>query len=663
MSDASVSGSRPAAVRLFAASALLSVVPIVALGVVLGGSYRSEARRRGIAEARAQAELIAQTAIDPFLGSKPLTTRLQPGPGSPYGVLVRVTTEALARHHVSRLRIRNLSGNVVFSDDGSGFADRPEDEAEEAAQGSVVARLTRLNSDTNDSGSAGPEVVEVYEPLVVGSARVGVLELYLPYSPIQSDIAAGVHRLLIDLVVGLAVLYLVLFAISLSVSRGLRRQLRLNTYLAEHDALTDLPNRRLFQQRVDDALARNEGSGTEVAVAIIDLDRFQEVNDSLGHHNGDALLVALGRSLAAAMADGDTVARLGGDEFGLIVNGTSDLDATWSRIRDTLSTEVVVSGLPVSVEGAIGYALAPVDGTNATELLQRADVALYVAKREHSGATRYTDAHDHYDPAKLALLSELRRAIEGDELVLYYQPKLRMGEGRFDSVEALVRWQHPTRGLLPPGEFLGLAEPTELIEKLTDWVLARALTEVRDLHTLESLDVALNVSARSLARPDFPDRVIAAVQDAGIAPSRLTIEITETALLADPTRAALALSQLDAFGVNISLDDFGTGQTSLAYLSKLPVDELKIDRSFVVDFLEDPTHRAIVRSIIDLGHNLGLHVVAEGIETASVLEALREADCDIAQGYYLARPMPIGDLPRFLATTSTVTSQGSSQPA
>jgi diguanylate cyclase (GGDEF)-like protein len=648
---------------LFAGSALLSVVPIVALGVVLGASYRSEARRRGIAEARAQAELIAQTAIEPFLGSGPLTTRLTSAPGSPYNTLVRVTTQAIARQHVSRLRIRNLAGNVVFSDDGSGFSDRPEDEAEDAARGAVVARLTRLNSDTNDSGSAGPEVVEVYEPLVVGTSRVGVLELYLPYSPIQSDIAAGVHHLLIDLIAGLAVLYVVLFAISLSVSRGLRRQLRLNTYLADHDTLTNLPNRRLFQQRVEDALKRLDDSGADLAVAIVDLDRFKEVNDSLGHHNGDALLVALGRSLAAAMAEGDTVARLGGDEFGLIVTDTSDLDATWSRIRDTLGREVVVSGLPVSVEATIGYALAPTDGTNATELLQRADVALYIAKREHSGTTRYSEAHDHYDPAKLALLSELRRAIESDELVLYYQPKARMRDDRFDSVEALVRWQHPTRGLLPPGEFLALAEPTELIEKLTDWVLARALADIRDLHSLEPLDVAVNVSARSLARPDFPDRVIAAVQDAGIEPTRLTIEITETALLVDPARAALALSHLDAFGVNISLDDFGTGQTSLAYLSTLPVDELKVDRSFVAGFLDDPTHRAIVRSIIDLGHNLGLRVVAEGIETVNILDALREADCDIAQGYYLARPMPIGDLPRFLATTHASDSHGSSQPA
>jgi diguanylate cyclase (GGDEF)-like protein len=645
-----MSPSRRVTVRLFAVSALVSVVPIIALGFVLGASYRAEARRRGVAEGRTEAELIAQTAIEPFLAPAPLTGRLRSALGSPYDSLARVTSEAVRRDKVSRLRIRNLAGDVVFSDDGSGFLDRPEDEAVDAANGAVVARLTLLNSDSNDSGAAGPEVVEVYQPLVVGGVRVGVLELYLPYAPIRADISAGLHGLFVDLVAGLAVLYVVLFGISLSVSRGLRRQLRVNTHLAEYDALTDLPNRRLFQRRIHEAVARRDAHDERtVAVAIIDLDRFKEVNDSLGHHNGDALLVELGRRLSSAMAPGDTVARLGGDEFGLIVTDDGDLDGTWSRIREVVGREVVVSGLPVSVEGSIGYAVAPADGNDATGLLQRADVALYVAKRDHCGIARYTKDRDHYDPANLTLISELRQAIVADELVVHYQPKARIPNGGFESVEALVRWQHPARGLLSPDRFLPLAEPTELIEDLTDWVLQRALTDVRDLHSLQPLGVAVNVSAHSLGRADFPDRVIEAVRRAGIAPSRLTIEITETALLADPERAAVALSRLDAFGVSISLDDFGTGQTSLAYLSTLPVDELKIDRSFVSDLLTNPAHEAIVRSVIDLGHNLGLRVVAEGIETRDVLDALDAANCDVAQGYHLARPMPLGDLPRFLA--------------
>jgi len=289
------------------------------------------------------------------------------------------------------------------------------------------------------------------------------------------------------------------------------------------------------------------------------------------------------------------------------------------------------------------------------ELLRRADVALHLAKDLHAGVARYDPAHDHYDPANLTLVTELRRAIEADdELVLHYQPKARFADGRFDAVEALVRWQHPEHGLMLPDRFLPLAEPTELVDALTDWVLTRALTDMRDLHSPHEIDVAVNVSARNFSRPDFADRVLRILQNVGVAPNRLTIEITETALLTDPVRAAIALSQLDAFGVQVSLDDFGTGQTSLRYLTSLPIDELKIDMSFVTDMLENPSHAAIVRAIIDLGHNLGLRVVAEGIETRDVFRALHESGCDVAQGFLLARPMPASDLPRFFAAVADI---------
>jgi diguanylate cyclase (GGDEF)-like protein len=649
-------GVRRSTLRLFAGSAALSLVPVVLLGFVLAASYRTEARRRGIQEGRSEAELIAQTAIAPLFGQTPLRGRLAAGRGSPYDALVRVAKEAVGKQHVLRLRVRNLAGNVVFSDDGSGFVGRPEYEALAATRGAMVARLTHFNSDSNDSGTAGPEVVEVYQPLLVGvpERRIGVLELYLPYAPIRNDVAAGLSRLLADLVVGLTALYVALFTISWSVSRGLRREAARNAFLAEHDTLTNLPNRRLFHRRALEALQRAEQTGTRAVIAIVDLDRFKEINDSLGHHNGDALLVELGVRLTQQFGDRGTVARLGGDEFGLVLNDATDVDATWAQLRRTIGYEVEVSGLPVIVEASIGYVLAPDDGDDVDLLVQRADVALYVAKNQTANAARYDPTQDDYDPANLTLISELRRAIDRDELVLYYQPKARFSDGQFESLEALVRWQHPTRGLLSPDRFLPLAEPTELIEGLTDWVLNRALTDIRDLHSPHPLDIAVNVSARSLSRPDFPDRVIRALQQTNVAPTRLTIEITETALVADPARAAIALSQLDALGVRISIDDFGTGQTSLGYLTGLPIDELKIDKSFVSDLLDEASHAAIVRSIIDLGHNLNLRVVAEGVETPPVLQALQDAHCDIAQGFLLARPMPAGDLPRFLATITSI---------
>jgi diguanylate cyclase (GGDEF)-like protein len=438
------------------------------------------------------------------------------------------------------------------------------------------------------------------------------------------------------------------------VSRGLRRQVKLNAFLAEHDPLTELPNRRLFQRRIADAFARVKSGAPPFAIAIVDLDRFKDINDSLGHDSGDTVLVELAFRLLDELNVKDTIARLGGDEFGILIDDPSNVDAFLAHLRDVIGRELVVSAVPVTVEASIGYVRSDIDGDDVDELLRCADVALYVAKEQHLGSVRYDRAQDHYNPANLALITELRRAIDSDELVLHYQPQARFANGKFDVVEALVRWQHPVQGLLYPDKFLPLVEPTEVIDSLTDWVLTRALTDMRDLHSRREIDVAVNVSARNFSRPDFADRVLRIVQEVGVSPNRLTIEITETALLADPVRAALALSQLDAFGVKVSLDDFGTGQTSLRYLTSLPIDELKIDMSFVTDMLENPSHAAIVNAIIDLGHNLGLRVVAEGIETREVFRALHESGCDIAQGFLLSRPMPVGDLPRFLAAVADI---------
>ena len=643
-----------ATLRLFVVAAALSLVPVVLVGLVMGASYRSASRHRGIAEGRSEAQLIAQTAIEPSLDAAPLDGRMRSG--QVYESLLRVAKDAVGGHHVLRLRLRNLDGIVVFSADGSGFEEKPEDEALDAARGKVVALLTRLNSDVNDQGSVGQQAVEVYVPLVSGphERRVGVLELYLPYAPIQRDIDAGLHTLRLNLIAGLAALYVALFTISASVSRGLRRQVSLNAFLAEHDALTELPNRPSFQRRISEALERVKSGRPPIAIAIVDVDRFREINDSLGHRNGDAVLCEIARRLRHERGGCDTIARLGGNEFGILFDDTHGVDDALARVRDTIGREIDVSGLPITLEASVGYVVAPDDGDDVGGLLRRADVAVDVAKHQHAGVLRYDIARDHYNPANLGLLTELRRAIEAGELVLHYQPKARFENGRFDSVEALVRWPHPVHGLLGPERFLPLAEPTELIDGLTDWVLTRALTDIRDLHVRPEVNVAVNVSARNFSRLDFTDRVVRTIQEVGISPDRLTIEITETALLADPVRAALVLSQLDTFGVKISLDDFGTGQTSLQYLTSLPIDELKIDMSFVTDMLANPSHAAIVHTIIDLGHNLGLEVVAEGIETREVFRALQESGCDVAQGFLLSRPMPAGDLPRFFAAVADI---------
>ena len=438
-------------IRLLVSYAAISLVPVLLLGLLLAWSYRSEARQRGIAEGRSEALVVAQTAVEPRLSSRPLSHGLTPSEKASMQTLV---SKAVRQHDILRLRLRDLAGNVVYSDDGSGFKERPEDEALEAAHGEIVAELTRLNADSNDTGKIGPEAVEIYQPLLAGNSekRVGVLELYLPYAPISADVTAGLHSLYRDLILGLIGLYAALSAIWFSVTRRLRVQLKRNTYLAEHDSLTDLPNRAIFLRRAEAAVASSCEGGRPTAIAIVDLDRFKEVNDTLGHLNGDRLLTELARRLSTFMRPKDCVARLGGDEFGIILRDVTDAAEVLWRVRTVIQHEISVSGLPLTVDSSVGFVVAPDDGSDVDELLQHADVAMYVAKEQHGGVVRYSPDQIRYHPKDLALVGQLRQAIETDQLVLHYQPKASLATGRVESVEALVRWRHPTLGLLYPGQ-------------------------------------------------------------------------------------------------------------------------------------------------------------------------------------------------------------------
>src|SRR5450756_2308688 len=434
-----------------------------------------------------------------------------------------------------------------------------------------------------------------------------------------------------------------------SIIRGYRRQLNIERTQAihdsMHDALTGLPNRTLLADRLSQALRAARRDGTTTALLLIDLDRFKEINDTFGHHCGDLLLTQVGPRLTAALREVDAVARLGGDEFAVLLPDITDVSAAIGvadKLRAALESPFHIEGLDLDVEASVGVVLSGEHGADATTLQQRADIAMYVAKSQNLGVFAYDPAVDGHSPAKLALLGDLRRALDRDELVLHYQPKVSISTGDVIGAEALVRWQHPDRGLVPPDDFIPLAEHTGLIGPLTRHVLDSALGQIRAWADVgRPLQVAVNLSARNLLDERLPAMVAELLTVHGVPAALLELEVTEPGLMTEPGRAQRLLEQLARLGVAISVDDFGAGYTSLGQLKDLPVSELKVDRSFVTTMTEDRSNALIVHSVVDLGHNLGLTIVAEGVETAEALTALAGVGCDVAQGYHLARPMPV----------------------
>jgi len=444
---------------------------------------------------------------------------------------------------------------------------------------------------------------------------------------------------------------------------------------AQRDALTGLPNRAHLHERGQQAIADALADDRPLSVLMIDLDRFKQINDTLGHAWGDALLREIGPRLSSVLRERDLLARLGGDEFAVLLPGLGQLKAqeVTERLRRRLREGFRVDGIDLDVDASIGLATLPSSAEAAAataaagaaagagpareadrtvtidELLRQADVAMYAAKQSGCGAVAYAPDQDENSRVRLSLLSELRRALDEDQLLLHFQPKLDLVTGAVTGVEALVRWQHPTRGLLVPADFIPAAEATPLIVPLTDRVIDLALAETRVWHDSgRPLQVAVNVAPRCLLDADFPTRVEAMLRRHGIPGASLRIEITETSLMSDPEAALQSLEALAELGVGLSLDDFGSGYSSMAYLRRLPVDELKVDRAFTAGMTGSKSDAIIVRSAIDLGHNLGLRVVAEGVEDSGTLRALLGDACDVAQGFHIARPMPAEGLRQWL---------------
>jgi diguanylate cyclase (GGDEF)-like protein len=425
--------------------------------------------------------------------------------------------------------------------------------------------------------------------------------------------------------------------------------------MAFTDSLTSLPNRALFQDRLQQLILAAQREQRAFALLIMDLDHFKEVNDTLGHPVGDRLLQEVAERLRAKLRESDTVARLGGDEFAVLLPTVTQPHAAMAArmLLQTLRAPIIVEGHSLEVGASIGIALFPEHGRDAHVLLQRADIAMYAAKQANSGHAFYESRFDHHDPTRLALLGELRRAIEQEQFVLHYQPLINLWTNRVSGAEALLRWRHPREGLLAPERFIPLLEQTGLIRSLTPWVVNEALRGAAALRGREqAIGVSINLSARDLHDPDLTPTLLEALAAQQARPEWLTLEITESAVMTDPDRAREVLLRLAEMGFRLAIDDFGTGYSSLAYLKKLPVRVLKIDKSFVVDMVHDQDDAAIVRTSIELGHNLGLEVVAEGVESAEVLQRLSEARCDAAQGLHVSPPLSADELANWMRDSS-----------
>jgi diguanylate cyclase (GGDEF)-like protein len=431
----------------------------------------------------------------------------------------------------------------------------------------------------------------------------------------------------------------------ISRSQRAAEQLR---HQARHDILTGLPNRASLMLRLEDLLGSR--SPWPFALLLIDLDRFKEVNDTFGHQAGDLLLREIGPRLTSALKDTALLARLGGDEFAVLLPSIDAMGAVAAakRLLRTLDGGFAVDGHMVYVGGSIGIATYPADGSTALDLLRCADVAMYAAKRGNLGVSVYTLELDENNPSQVSLYGELRQAIEHADLRLHFQPKFEVGSGALAGVEALVRWQHGERGLLAPCDFIPLAERTGLIKPLGRWVLQSAVRQARVWHDSGlDVEVAVNLTTADLQDPNLAETILELLGRWSVPPQRLRIEITETTLMADAEHARRVLEQLRNVGIHVSIDDFGTGYSSLAYLKRLPADELKIDKSFVQQVATDAGDAAIVRSVVALGHELGLAVTAEGVERPATLDRLRAFGCDKAQGYLLGKPMEPDSLLEF----------------
>lgn len=516
--------------------------------------------------------------------------------------------------------------------------------------GSILSRVSNVPAvDSHDTVKALVSSV----PVALGRKTVGVVTIEQDYAPIAAAARESLLPVAGALEAALVLLFVLLLPALARASRRLRAYVAEIRYQATHDSLTGLSNREALHENVLAAL-RELKDGEHAAVLLIDLDRFKEVNDSLGHDAGDELLRDIAKRLVD-VAGSAPVSRLGGDEFAIVLAPTTPRRAIefGNALRQSIEAPGAIRDIPVSVDASVGIALAPEDGTDVGQLVRRADVAMYAAKQARAGVLRYDVSTDRNDASKLVLMTELRIAVEREELEVHYQPIVDTATGVLKKVEALVRWQHPTKGMIPPSAFIPLAEHTRLIIDLNRLVLREAVRQCgiwRDRGV--DLGVTVNMTVLDLLERSFAGDVQEVLRAAAFPATSLTIEITEGAFVQEPDRVRRTLDSLRAIGVQIAIDDFGTGYSSLSYLKELPVDVLKIDRSFVFDLPGSDASTAIVAAAIELSHRLGLTVVAEGVETDAQYTCLEALGCDLIQGYLISRPVSAATLATMMEDAS-----------
>lgn len=624
---------------------LITLLTMTVLAVVLGGMLERRIGDRALASAADTAGVLGEIAVRRYVSPRELRSDLQQS-------TVRQLDEhlqsgALREIGVKKVKVFDEHRTLVYSDDGEdiGTIAPYTSNVAVALRGKQVKAVSNGTSDTGE----GEQTLSVYSPLKYPGepAPVGAFEVYLDYGPTAAAARRDAFEMWALVAGTLGLLWVMLFRLVRQVSKALRSQVDENRRQATHDALTGMPNRSLLFERLREAVAAGPA-----ALLQLDLDGFREINDTLGHDHGDELLVEVAARLRAAAGEHDLIARLGGDEFAVLRRGVqSEADALElaESLVDALRAPHDVRGTTVVVDATVGIALAPEHGDDASTIARRAEVAMYHGKRSHGGVHVYDPESDHHNRGRLELLGELGTAMRRDQLVMAYQPKIDLASGAVNGVEALIRWQHPEHGLLYPGAFIPAAEVTSLVRPLTLHVVDAALRAHRSWAELGlELPVAVNLAGPCVMDVGMPGAIGDLLADHGVAAEMLTLEISESTMMSDINRALRVLNGLRALGVRLSLDDFGTGQTSLGQLRQLPLHEMKVDRSLVIG------DERLLGSVVEIAHKFGLRAVGEGVETPEIADALVAAGCDEAQGFLFARPMWAEQIPDWVAARSAV---------